>query len=182
MLETINKLWNEYGFEIVVGLSFLIIFILLIVNYFIGSKGSYSSPRIFKSNESPRERYVPEDGFTSKLELQSKVILENVFKKPFERIRPDFLRNDVTGQNLEIDLYNEELRLAVEVQGEQHYKFTPFFQKNKEAFMNQKYRDEMKKEKCRQNGVILIEVPYKVGEKGLREYLLDQLRLKKFLV
>ena len=89
----------------------------------------------------------------------------------FYKIRPNFLKNDVTGYNLEIDLYNDEMKLAIEVQGNQHYKFTPFFHRNKDAFLNQKYRDAMKKEKCKNNGITLIEVPYSVGEKKLKSYL-----------
>ncbi|NQZ58906.1 MAG: carbohydrate-binding protein [Lentisphaeraceae bacterium] len=53
------------------------------------------------------------------------------------------MRNPVTGgsHNLEIDCYNDELRIGVEYQGRQHYSFNPRFHKNKEAFRNQQYRD-----------------------------------------
>jgi hypothetical protein len=90
--------------------------------------------------------HTPND---SKLEIKAKFILENIFRRPFVKIRPDFLRNDVTGYNLEIDLYNEDLRLGVEINGDQHYKFIPFFHRNKDAFRSQQYRDEMKKVKCK---------------------------------
>jgi hypothetical protein len=123
-------------------------------------------------------QHTPND---SRLELQTKLHLENIFKMPFYKIRPDFLRNDVTGYNLEIDLYNDDLKLGIEVQGDQHYKFTPFFHRNKETFLNQRYRDEMKKQKCMKQGITLIEIPYSVGEKRLKNYLINQLRLSGHL-
>jgi len=181
MIELIRNFWNERGLEFLAGLSLIVILILFLYNYFSGKKGTYTSPK--KIPESYKEFDSIEDtGFTSKLEKQSKIILENIFKKPFNRVRPSFLRNPVTGQNLEIDLYNDELKLGVEINGNQHYKFTPFFQKNKESFYNQQYRDEIKKMKCKDNGIILIEVPYSVGEKRLKSYILKELRLNQYLI
>ena len=46
----------------------------------------------------------------------------------------------------------------------------------------QRYRDEMKKTKCMNKGITLIEIPYKVGEKGLKKYLMTQLRLHEYLI
>ena len=68
-------------------------------------------------------------------------------KDHLEKIRPSFLENKAlnNGLNLEIDCYNDELKLGCEYNGRQHYKFTPFFHKNYEAFNNQKYRDYIKK-------------------------------------
>jgi hypothetical protein len=187
MFNIINSYWNNWGFEILVGLSVFIILILFLVNYFTKDKGGYSK-NIYsiggRADFKPSE-YIDDDGsggFMSKLEFKAKIILEGIFNRPFMKIRPDFLRNDVTGQNLEIDLYNDELKLGVEINGNQHYKFTPFFQKNKEAFYNQRYRDEMKKDKCAKNGITLIEVPYKVGEKNLKSYIVEKLRLMDYLV
>jgi hypothetical protein len=194
--KNLESVWDNYGFEIVALVSFLIIIILCIYNLiFKKEKGTYSTfklPKTYSSinnnnnnnnnNKNNNIEYMEHTINDSKLELQSKFILENIFNKPFYKIRPDFLKNDVTGYNLEIDLYNDELKLAIEVQGNQHYKFTPFFHRNKDAFLNQKYRDAMKKEKCKKNGITLIEVPYNVGEKKLKSYLVKQLQLEGYLL
>ena len=144
-IKNIKNLWENYGFEIVTILSFLIIIIICIYNFIIKkesgtfSKFKYPRFKVNSDNENENFDYIQHTPNDSRLELQTKFILEDIFKRPFYKIRPDFLRNDVTGYNLEIDLYNNDLKLAVEVQGDQHYKFIPFFHRNKDAFLNQKY-------------------------------------------
>ena len=58
----------------------------------------------------------------------------------------------------------------------QHYEYVPYFHKNKEAFYNQKYRDELKKRMCKDNGIVLIEVPYTVKEQDIEDFLTKQIR------
>ena len=190
----IKDYWENNGFEMLALICLVIILILCAYNMIFKNKGTYSEMALLKlkrngignSSNSNRNNngmeYMQHTPNDSRLELQTKFHLENIFKIPFYKIRPDFLRNEVTGYNLEIDLYNDDLKLAIEVQGDQHYKFTPFFHRNKETFMLQRYRDEMKKEKCKKEGITLIEIPYKVGEKGLKTYLVNQLRLSGYLV
>lgn len=99
----------------------------------------------------------------SKGETLCREAAEKIFKKKFVKVRPDFLKNNVTGMNLELDIYNEELKLAIEFNGQQHYKYVPFFHKNYEHFLNQKYRDEIKKMLCKQNNIHLIEISYELA-------------------
>lgn len=113
----------------------------------------------------------------SKGELECRRFLETIFQAPFPKARPDFLKNPVTGNNLEIDCFNPTLKLGVEYNGQQHYSFTSFFHKNVEASTNQKYRDELKRRMCRENGIHLIEVPYTIKLNDIGPYL--QLRLKQ---
>ena len=188
MFERFREYWENCGFEWIVCISIVIILILFVYNMFTKKKGTYSeakylnTPSLFGKGGRMPTNYMEHNEKDSKLEIKAKFILENIFRRPFVKIRPDFLRNDVTGYNLEIDLYNEDLRLGVEVNGDQHYKFIPFFHRNKDAFRNQQYRDEMKKEKCKKEGITLIEVPYKVGEEGLKSYLINKLRLEGYLL
>jgi hypothetical protein len=183
MFEKVKQFWDDHGMEFLVVVSFIVIIICFFINYWYGYKGTYTLPRYI--DNPPEDTYIDtsdDGGFTSKLEWKSKIILESIFKRPFVRVRPDFLANPVTGKNLEIDLYNEELKLGFEINGDQHYRFIPYFQKNHEAFRNQQYRDEIKKMKCAQQGITLIEIPYKVGEKNLKEYIVKQLRLENYLL
>jgi len=105
-----------------------------------------------------------------KHEVRCRRILEDLFHKPFTSIRPDFLRY-VTGKNLELDGYNEELQIAFEYQGIQHRQFTPLFHKTYSMFEKQLQRDEWKKQKCKEHNIILLEIPDTVRYDDLDEYI-----------
>ena len=69
-----------------------------------------------------------------------------------QNYRPDWLCG------LELDFYIEELKLAAEVQGDQHYSFVEFFHKTQDNFKKQQERDAEKSIVCFQNGIILKEI------------------------
>jgi hypothetical protein len=65
---------------------------------------------------------------TSKLQQEVGNLLDREFPqyRIRENYRPDWLlSSNIT--KLELDFYIEELKIGVEVQGEQHYKFVEFF-------------------------------------------------------
>ena len=185
----INKLTNyfkKYGFELV--LSACIVFILLAAlwNTLVGKKGTYAPNKYtihhlhqkFPKSNKPSANYnhhISEGKKESKGEAECRRVLQKIFRRPFLSQRPDFLKNPVTGGefNLELDCYNPELKLAVEYNGIQHYKYVPYFHRNHEHFMNQKYRDDMKRRMCKDNGVILIEVPYTVKIPDIEQYIIN---------
>ena len=111
-------------------------------------------------------------------EQLSREILEEIMGQHFPSIRPDFLKNPNTGYNLELDGYCENLKLAFEYQGVQHYKFIPYWHKTREIFEEQQERDEMKYKMCVKNGITLILIPYKFNcykPEELKQYISDQL-------
>jgi hypothetical protein len=97
--------------------------------------------------------------------------LSEMFNKPFSSHRPNFLKNPETGRNLEIDCYNDELKMGVEYNGKHHYVWPNFTGQTKESFIKQLERDKLKKELCDQNGVYLITVPYTVKHKDIKRYI-----------
>ena len=114
---------------------------------------------------------------SSKGERKCKEFVEFITGKKFDKIRPEFLTNPITGHALELDMYNEELRLAIEYNGSQHYRFNAMMhQNNRDRFQNQQYRDLLKKQMCEKHGIRLIEVPYTVAENKIPEYLYDRLK------
>ncbi len=89
-----------------------------------------------------------------------RTIVEQIFKKPFPRIRPTWLINPKTGCKLELDGYNEELGLAFEYQGEQHYSPERFHESNTNIiYEDQVERDKVKLEKCEENKIKLVVIP-----------------------
>ncbi len=59
-----------------------------------------------------------------------------------------------------LDFYIPMLKIAVEVQGEQHYKFNKHFHVTPEGFAKQRKRDREKAEWCDLNNIELILLPY----------------------
>lgn len=116
-----------------------------------------------------------EHGGDSRGEKECRRVLEKIFNKPFGKSRPSFLNNDITSSRLELDCFNPELKLACEYQGEAHYRYIPYFHKNLDSFRNQQYRDYMKRQKCKENDINLIEIPFTVGIKDIETYITKEL-------
>ena len=137
------------------------------------SQSYYYSPDMFELQRYPKR----ESKKRSSGETECQRVLEALFGQPFPSKRPDFLRNPVTGgnRNLELDCFNEHMRLAVEYNGKQHYEYTPYFHRTKDAFYNQLYRDEMKRRVCSDNGITLIIVPYTVPVQEIETFLTQSL-------
>lgn len=171
----IKNYWDRYGFEIVVVLTVLFILVFGLINRWKKHKGTFTR----KLSDLPmgveirEKKMVPK---TSKGELECKRVLEKIFNVPFRKERPDFLRNPVGNNNFELDCVNMDLKLACEYNGVQHYKFSQFFHGNRDAFQNQKYRDYLKQDFCRKNGIDLIVVPYTVKLENIETYIETELK------
>jgi hypothetical protein len=113
-----------------------------------------------------------------KHETRCRIIMENLFKAPFISIRPNFLKYDKTGKNLELDVYNAELMIALEYDGVHHRKFTEFFHKSEQDFIDQQDRDKFKEDKCKELGITLIRVPDTVKYDDLEDYIKGELDKK----
>jgi len=104
--------------------------------------------------------------FVSNGEKICKVVLKNLYPTyTFSKVRPYWLKNPKTGKELELDFYNEELKIAIEYNGIQHYQFVPDFHKNPADFTNQVERDKYKVYKCKEKEINLITVPYTCNSK-----------------
>lgn len=63
-------------------------------------------------------------------------------------------------ETLYLDFYLPLIRKAIEVHGEQHYKFVPFYHNSKINFLKAQKRDNEKREWCEKNGIQHIVLPY----------------------
>jgi len=193
MFEKYKQLWNEYGFEGLAIAAAVMIIVLFLYNWFTNQQGTYTQKQFFGNfqkkrdfdfGDPPKDPYFNYRQHTvrdSKLELLVKYHLEDIYQQPFWKVRPNFLKNPLTGHNLEIDLFNKNLGFGVEVQGIQHYKFTPKYHLTEKHFTDQKQRDRMKAHKCQQIGIKIIEVPYHIKERDVKNFLMKRLREERLL-
>lgn len=64
------------------------------------------------------------------------------------------------GETLYLDFYLPLKKMCVEVHGEQHYKFIPFYHSNMMGFLKGQKRDREKIEWCQLNSITHIILPY----------------------
>lgn len=94
-----------------------------------------------------------------KREQEFRKLIEQRFNANFPRRRPQWLKSHFATRPLELDGYNEKLKLAFEYQGEQHYELG-HFNKTKEELEITQRKDTFKIETCNKMNVKLIIVPY----------------------
>jgi hypothetical protein len=88
----------------------------------------------------------------------------------FENTRPAWLVT-ASGERLELDFCVRDLGVAVEVQGKQHYEFTPFFHDSAQDFLDQQRRDREKLSICKHMGISLIHVSHHTDTALLAQHL-----------
>ena len=89
----------------------------------------------------------------SKFQFEVKIFLKKYWSGDvvFEELK-------VVGTRLTIDFYNANKKIAIEVQGQQHFKYVPFFHGNRANYLGQIKRDYKKIEFCELNKIKLIEI------------------------
>lgn len=94
----------------------------------------------------------------SSLHLNARNIISKVFPtlQVLEEV-PIPLRKSET---LYLDFYLPLKKMCIEVHGEQHYKFVPFYHSNMLAFLKSKKRDSEKQEWCSINNIEYIELSF----------------------
>lgn len=113
-----------------------------------------------------------------KNEERCREIFQNIFGVPFPSVRPNFLKNPVTGKNLELDGFNENVQtplgqgLAFEYDGIQHASYNPHYHgSNKDEFVYQCKKDSWKDLSCKEKGILLIRIPHFVPFDDLEKYI-----------
>lgn len=94
-----------------------------------------------------------------KAQTSFKNVIEAFFDKPFPTVWPKWLVNR-KNKRLQLDGYNEEINVAFEYQGYQHYMPGWFDKKDKNSFRHRVENDIDKLRACKSRGVNFIVVPY----------------------
>ena len=91
----------------------------------------------------------------SKLEDSVKQLVKKAF--PSYRVK---LQHYVIYQNTKLffDILIPELKVVIEVQGQQHFSFTKFYHDSDEDFKSQKFRDKLKTQWAADKGYVLIAI------------------------
>jgi hypothetical protein len=97
---------------------------------------------------------------------------EELFGKRFPTSRPSWLKGPKGGQ-MHIDGYCETLQLGFEYNGKQHYNKTLFFERRK-PFEEIAQYDHLKKRLCKENHIIIIDIPFDISYNLMKEYITKQ--------
>lgn len=187
----LRQFWDENGWTIIFIFSVVTIFMVWLLRGVFRIQGSsdVNGMSILERIFNPRpviittpvrrsQRGVQKE---SKGEMECRKFAEFYFQKPFIKSRPSFLTNPITNNALELDVYNDELRLAIEYNGSQHYQFNRMMHQNsRDRFQNQQYRDYIKKNLCKENGIELIIVPYTIKVEDIATFLCEELKKRGF--
>jgi hypothetical protein len=112
----------------------------------VGSQKRLSKPRRYLIKWDAKSR--------SKIQLEVKKFLKTYWL--FDVVFEEF---PVAGTKMTLDFYNATHKIAVEVQGGQHLKYTPYFHgKSKSNFLGQIRRDTEKQKFCELNSITLVEI------------------------
>lgn len=108
---------------------------------------------------------------------------EQLFGREFPKAKPKWLINK-KGNQMELDGYNEDLKLAFEHHGSQHYEVG--FYSNNQAILEQRQEDDKLKERlCASNDIFLIiipEIPAKLPIDKIKGYIYEKREQKGFHV
>lgn len=145
------------------------------------------SPWEAKSNWIQQGSWCPQCS-NGKYETICRWYFEQIFQSSFPTIQlrkiiPHYKgKMHLDGYSI-IDINGEQIKLAFEYNGPQHYEFPNPFHKSVNQYERLKRRDSHKKNLCQKAGILLIEFPYTINRnmnkpKKIREYIIKEFQLK----
>jgi|TARA_R100000278_G_C5432316_1_gene150544 hypothetical protein len=109
----------------------------------------------------------------SKYHIRARNILKQIFHsyRILEEVKlPGSTESHRKGV-LYLDFYIPQIMLAVEVHGQQHYEYTPFFHKNKAEFALAQSKDDDKIKWCELNKIDIIVLKYSDTDEQWRDQI-----------
>lgn len=123
--------------------------------------GKYSSNLILKFGG--WESILSENGITPSGNSQAENIIKGVLEarniEYFIHYNFEWLKTK-DGNNMYVDFYLPSLNMVIEYDGEQHYKFVPYFHKTIENYNICKERDLLKENLLKKNGITVKRIIY----------------------
>lgn len=87
-------------------------------------------------------------------EERVRFMLETHFNEPFKNVHPEWLMNPETNRCMELDMYCEKLKIAVEYNGIHHYE--PIY--GDEKLEGVQFKDALKQKICEEMGIRFIQI------------------------
>lgn len=109
-------------------------------------------------------------------EIISKCAIEHLLDKPFIKTRSLAWLKTKENTSLELDIYNEELKIAIEYDGLQHSKFIKHFHKTEENFIKRQEYDKLKDTLCKENNVLLIRISHNIKPNEICNFIATKLK------
>ena len=171
-LLNIIKIYKQY--KLFIWLIFIIL--ALIIAWYLSKNIKHDHwDELYNSGIISLTKTKPKKIIRKKFDNRCREIVQNYFGVGFPSVRPEFLKYK-TGKNLELDMYNDDLKLAFEYQGIQHYKYTPMFHKSINDLYEQQERDKFKFNRCKELGITLIYIYPDIKFEGLENYLISSIK------
>ena len=103
--------------------------------------------------------------------IRAREIIKDIFHgyTVLEEVKLPGSVNPAKRSVLYLDFFISNVKIAIEVHGQQHFKYTPFFHKSKAGFLKAKARDRNKAEWCDINDINLIVLRFDESEEYWRE-------------
>lgn len=104
------------------------------------------------------KKYDKKRSRCSSYHAKAREILEEKFRgySVYEEVKLPGSTNSAKKSVLYLDFLVPNAKIGVEVHGEQHFKYIPFFHKTKAGYLFAQMRDRQKEEWCELNGIELI--------------------------
>jgi hypothetical protein len=110
------------------------------------------------------ESNFEKDVLTCNGKSECKKCAEKIFGVEFKKEYFDWLISN-EGKQMKIDLYNDNLKIAIEYRNKKHYNLTNDLDKYNKKII-------LKQELCEKNGVYLITVPHSVPNYKIKDYIM----------
>ena len=130
---------------------------------------------LFKTLTGSQKRVMRAKKYLIKWDKKSKSNIQFAAKQFLKRYWQNhvvFEEFPVAGTRLKFDFYNANKNIVIEINGQQHVKFVPFFHKRRSNFVSQIRRDQQKIDFCELNDIKFIEI---YSEKELSKKKFEEL-------
>jgi len=139
----------------------------------------------------PDDKILFEEPYKKKIwkhQEECRRIFEKLFNRDFVQIRPDWLKNPITGYNLEVDGYCEDIvtpigrGIGFEYDGGQHDRFTKKYHRSVNDFIYTVKKDSWKDQQFKKLRKVLVRIPSSVRFCDLEKFIRMRLRDEKIVV